>query len=188
MATTIDAVAVVTGGWRHGRSGRKLVDRAARACLEQAGLVPDDLDLIVNAGLYHDRNLAEPALAALIQDDIGAQPEDPHAGGHGTFSFDVANGVCGVLTALQVIDGFLRSGAVRRALVVASDTDPGHGLTERFPYAAAGGALLCRWADDGAGLGPFRWVNHPDGAEPFHATISPHNGRNLLTVAAPSTI
>ena len=34
--------------------------------LEGAGLRPGDVDLLINAGLYHDRNLGEPALAALI--------------------------------------------------------------------------------------------------------------------------
>jgi len=71
--------------------------------------VPSDLDLLINAGIYCDRNLGEPALAAIIQDDIGANPEDPHSHAHGTFSFDIANGVCGVLTALQIADGLLRS-------------------------------------------------------------------------------
>ena len=71
--------------------------------------------MLINAGIYRDRNMAEPALAALIQADIGAHPEDPHPDSHGTFSFDVANGVCGVLTALQIADGFLRSHAIQRA-------------------------------------------------------------------------
>ena len=77
-----------------------------------AGRDADDIDLLVNAGIYRDRNLGEPALAAMIQEDIGANPEDPHAGAHGTFSFDIANGTCGVLTALQIVDGFLRSRAI----------------------------------------------------------------------------
>ncbi len=186
---TIALYPTLTGRrWPARHRALRLAVRAADACLAAAGCPPGDLDLVVNAGLYRDRNLAEPALAALIQADIGAHPEDPHPGGHGTFSFDVANGVCGVLTALQVIDGFLRSGAIRRALVVASDADPGHGMTEHFPFTAAGGALLCRWADDGTGLGPFRWTNLPDGGESFRATLGPHNGRNLLTVSAPSTV
>ena len=72
-------------------------------------MAPNDLDLLVNAGLYRDRNLGEPALASMIQEDVRRHPEDPHPGGHGTFSFDVANGACGVLTALQIADRFLRS-------------------------------------------------------------------------------
>ncbi len=67
----------------------------------------DDVDLLINAGIYRDPNLTEPALAALIQQDIGANPEDPHVDAHGTFSFDITNGTCGLLNGLQIVDGFL---------------------------------------------------------------------------------
>ncbi len=182
MATTIDAVAVVTGGWGHGRSGRKLVDRAARACLEQAGLVPDDLDLIVNAGLYHDRNLGEPAMAALIQEDIGANPEDPHAGGHGTFSFDVANGACGMLTGLQLADGFLCAGTIRHALIIAGDAHPGRGLAPRFPFVPAGAAMACSWHEGPDGMAGFRFENRPSDAESFVAAVGLEHGTNQLRI------
>ena len=188
MGTIIDHQSFTSHGWRSRHSALRLAVTAARVCLEEAGCPPRDLDLLINAGLYRDRNLGEPALAALIQEDIGANPEDPHLGAHGTFSFDLANGVCGVLTALQVADGFLRSGAIRHALVVASDADPGHGLSEDFPFAAAGGALLCRWTDDESGLGPVRWANFFDGAEAFRSTVSLEDGRNLLRVAQSETM
>lgn len=181
MGTTIDAVAVVTGGWRHGRSGRKLADAAARACLEQAGLAAGDLDLIVNAGLYHERNLGEPALAALIQEDIGANPEDPHGDGHGTFSFDVANGACGMLTSLQVADGFLCAGTIRHALVVASDADPGRGTARRFPFEPAGAAIACSWHEGPAGFAGFRFGNCPTDGDSFLAAVGEH-GTNQLTI------
>ena len=135
-------------------------------------------------GLYRDRNLGEPALAAMIQEDIGANPEDPYPGAHGTFSFDIANGVCGPLTALQVADGFLRSGAIHRALVVTSDANPGHGMSDGFPFASAGGALLCRWTEDESGFGPFSWANFPDGGESFQATVSMQDGKNRLRIVA----
>ena len=112
--------------------------RRRRTCLDEAGCPANDLDLLVNVGLYRDRNLGEPALAALIQEDVGANPEDPHADTHGTFSFDIANGTCGPLTALQVVDGFLRSGTIHRALVVASDADPGHGIGRALPVRRSG--------------------------------------------------
>ena len=85
--------------------------------------------------------------------------EDPHAGAHGTFSFDIANGTCGVLSALQVVDGFLRSHTINCALVLASDADPGHRMSEYFPFSPLGAALLCGWAGDGYGLGEFHWAN-----------------------------
>ena len=141
MATIIESVGAATGGRLRRRGARRLADAAARRALDRAGLVAGDIDLLLNAGLYHDRNLGEPALAALIQEDIGANPEDPHDGGHGTFSFDVANGACGPLTGIQVADGFLRSGTIRHALVVASDADPGHGMAPGFPFEPAAAAV-----------------------------------------------
>jgi 3-oxoacyl-[acyl-carrier-protein] synthase-3 len=180
MGTVIEHLGVIRGGWRNRHSALRLAVSAAQKCLREAGRNPDDVDLLVNAGIYRDRNLGEPALAALIQDDIGANAEDPHAGGHGTFSFDIANGTCGVLTALQVVDGFLRSRTIDCALVVASDADPGHGMSEHFPFPPVGAALLCRWAGDGEGLGRFHWKNCPDDGESFRATVGLGDARNVL--------
>src|SRR5271166_5540773 len=112
MGTIIDGLQITRANWRSRHSALQLAVAAAKGCLVQAETAPSDLDLLINAGIYRDRNLGEPALAAIIQDDIGAHPEDPHAGSHGTFSFDIANGACGVLTALQIVDGFLRSRSI----------------------------------------------------------------------------
>ena len=104
MGTVIEQVSLTDGGWRTRHSALRLAVKAAKHCLHEAGRNADDIDLLINAGIYRDRNLAEPALAAMIQEDIGANPEDPHEQAHGTFSFDVSNGSCGVLTALQIVD------------------------------------------------------------------------------------
>ena len=184
MGTTIDRIDITrpqgVGGWRHRHSALHLAVAAAKDCLKGAGCDPAELDLVVNAGIYRDRNLGEPALAALIQDDIGANPEEPHAGGHGTFSFDIANGACGVLTGLQIVDGFLRARSIRHAIVVASDADPGHGLSEHFPFSAAGAAVLCGWSDDDYGLGRVSWVNSAEDDGTFSATVGFADARNVL--------
>ncbi|MGH9236027.1 MAG: 3-oxoacyl-[acyl-carrier-protein] synthase III C-terminal domain-containing protein [Acidimicrobiales bacterium] len=183
MTTRIEAVATVEGGRWHGRSARKLTDAAAARALERAGLASDDVDLLVNAGLYHDRILGEPALAALIQEDIGANPEDPHEGHHGTFSFDVANGSCGMLTGLMVADGFLRAGTVRHALIVAGDADPGHRLAPGFPFAPTGGAIVCGWDDGPGGVVDIRLANQVPGDDAdFRATVALRGRRNTLAI------
>ena len=184
MGTIIDNATVTHASWRSRHSALRIAVATAKDCLHEAGCAANDLDLLVNAGIYRDRNLGEPALAALIQEDVGAHPEDPHPDTHGTFSFDIANGTCGPLTALQVADGFLRSSTIQRALVVASDADPGHGLSEHFPFSGAGGALLCGWAADDSGFDSFSWANFPDGGESFHSTVSYRDGRNRLEIVA----
>ena len=162
MGTVIDAVGSAEGGWRTRHSALRLAVKSAEDCLRHAGRNAHEVELLINAGIYRDRNLAEPALAALIQQDIGANPEEPHGNGHGTFSFDVSNGACGLLTALQIVDGFLKSHVIRCAMVVASDADPGHGMSENFPFASAGASLLCTWSDDDRGLGRIFWQNLPE--------------------------
>lgn len=181
MGTVIERLEISAGGWRTHHSALRLAVAAAKNCLLQAGRQANDIDLLINAGIYRDRNLGEPALAALIQNDIRANAEDPHAGAHGTFSFDIANGTCGPLTALQIVDGFLHSQAIRCALVVTSDADPGHGMSKHFPFSPVGAALLCGWTDDDiVGLGEFYWTNLPGNGENFSATVGQGDARNVL--------
>lgn len=180
MGTVIDRFDVAQANWHTRRSALRLAVAAAKNCLHKAGRQPDDVDLLINTGIYRDKNLAEPALAALIQDDIGANPEDPHSDSHGTFSFDVSNGTCGVLTAMQIVDGFLRSRTVDCALIVASDANPGRGMSEHFPFSPVGAALACGWTDDDFGLGRVHWANIPDDGENFRATVGLEDGRNVL--------
>ena len=181
MATRIESVAVVPGTLLH-HSARKLADHAVRDALTPPPIQPDDVDLLLNAGIFHDRLMGEPAMAALIQEDIGANPEDPHGEGHGTFSFDIANGSAGVLSALQVADGFLRAGTIHQAVIVAGDADPGHGLAPDFPYDPVGAALVCGWDSSEIGLVGFRWLTVADAPARRQAVVRLEHGRNQLLV------
>jgi 3-oxoacyl-[acyl-carrier-protein] synthase-3 len=180
MGTIIDRLGITQGSWRSRHSALQLAVSAANACLQEARREADSVDLLVNAGIYRDKNLAEPALAALIQEDIGANPEDPHGDRHGTFSFDISNGTCGILTGLQIVDGFLRSHTIRCALITASDADPGRGMSEHFPFSPVGAALLCRWTDDDYGLSRITWANGPDDGDDLQATVGSEDARNVL--------
>lgn len=182
MPTWLEPPAVVSSRRALRPSARKLADKASRLAIGRAGLEADDIDLLLNTGLYHDRNLGEPAMAALIQEDVGIHPEDPRRDAHGTFSFDVANGSCGVLTALQVADGFLSSGAIDHALIVAGDADPGHRMAPRFPYSADAAAVVCGRSDDRGGIVAFRWDSAPEDGDLVRARVGFERGRNLLRI------
>jgi 3-oxoacyl-[acyl-carrier-protein] synthase III len=191
MGTIIEASAIATahrGPFAPG--ARKLADAAARSCLERAGRTAEDVDLLINAGVYHDKIINEPAFAAMIQEDIGANPDHPPGAGHGTFSFDIANGACGLLTAIHVIDGLLASGTAELAMVVASDMDPEPGVSRGFGFPAVGGAVLLRADDSRAGFTAFQFATFPEFAELFYSYVDweddarrgLHHGRNVLTV------
>ena len=84
MGTTIEAVSTSRPHRKLGGTGAiDLADDAARACLERGGRNASDLDFLINAGVYRDNNIGEPAVASIIQEDIGANPDPPLQGGHG---------------------------------------------------------------------------------------------------------
>lgn len=192
MGTVIEGISAVHAG--HGpfhRGGLALADRAGRRCLEGAGRSASDLDLLINVGTYHDRSLGEPALASMIQQDLHV-PGHPVEGLHGTFSFDVSAGGCGMLTAAHLVDGFVRSATARTALIVASDAEPDPLEVEGYPYGRTGGALLLSAGDDEAGFVAFHFGTFPEHVDLYESRIvwhpapegRPHlrPGHNVLTI------
>jgi 3-oxoacyl-[acyl-carrier-protein] synthase-3 len=125
MGVVIVGTGVSTPSWSpltHG--ARRLADRAATACLQTADSAADAIDVLINVGVYREKGLGEPALAALIQEDVEANAGRVTPGRHGTFSFDIDNGACGVLTGADVIRGFLTSRAIKAGMITASDSGP----------------------------------------------------------------
>jgi 3-oxoacyl-[acyl-carrier-protein] synthase-3 len=145
-----------------------------------------EVDLLVNASIYKDGNTAEPALASLVQQDIGANPGHPQAHGrHGTFSFDVSNGAAGALTAAHLVDGFVSPGTAHLGLVVTGDADPAPRTSRGFPFLPAAGAILLRHTDDDEGFERFSFRTFPRFGDLFEADIewAPDRRRNVVRVS-----
>ncbi|KAF0846726.1 hypothetical protein [Nocardia caishijiensis] len=160
--------------------------RAARNCLEQAGIRPDQVGVLINTGVFRDSNTVEPAVAAMIQKAAGIGLDygknDPR-----TFSFDLMNGATGVVNAVQVATAILATGT-EHVLIVAGDTHPSltrsHADTE-FPYATAGAALLLEHVAGPEGFGPVHTVTAP-GSPAGQAYVDTATmgtvGRGLMTI------
>jgi len=84
---------------------------AARAALDDAGLEPADIDLIVLATSTPDNTF--PATAVSVQSGLGFT--------HGA-AFDLQAVCSGFVFALATADNFLKSGSHRRALVIGAET------------------------------------------------------------------
>jgi len=191
MGTRIESVATAKRRGFHLFDGALgLSDDAARRCLRRSLHEADELDLLINAGLYKARNMAEPALAAIIQEDIGANPgHPPRRGHHGTFSFDVLNGGCGVLTAMQLIDGFVGPGSAHLGMVVAADADPSPSTSHGFRFMPLGGAVLLAHDDGASHFLGFEFRTFPEDTRLFESRVrwEPESGllrrgRNVVDV------
>jgi len=162
VGARIEAATALASHGRRKPTARRLADTAARACFARAGRQASDVDLLINAGVYREDHMGEPALAAMVQEDIGANLGQPPVGGHGTFSFDLANGTCGVISAIQLQAGLLRSGVIRLGLIVASDVDPNPEESGSALVRPAGGAMLLGWDESIAGFTDFYLETFPE--------------------------
>jgi len=88
-----------------------LGERAAREALDNAGLSPNDIDLIVVATTTPDYTF--PATATIIQNRLGVY--------HGA-AFDIQAVCSGFIYALKVVKNMVITGASKRALVIGAET------------------------------------------------------------------
>jgi len=167
MGTHIEAACAQAGTGARRATARHLADAAARNCVALAGRRAADIDMLINVGIYREDSMGEPALAALIQEDIGANRGHPPIGGSGTFSFDLLNGACGVITAIQIESGLLESGVIQLGAVVSSDVQPELENSRGRFLRPAGGAILLRRDDSLAGFTDFSSETFPEYADLF---------------------
>jgi 3-oxoacyl-[acyl-carrier-protein] synthase-3 len=88
-----------------------LGEAAARAALDNAGLAPSDIDLIVLA--TSTPNNTFPATAVEIQNRLGM---------HHGFAFDLQAVCSGFVYAVTTADLYIRGGLAKRVLVIGSET------------------------------------------------------------------
>lgn len=140
MGTTIKATAVSIN---RSTSSMDLVVEAGNDCIEKAGTDKTDIDVLISIGVYRDDNIVEPAMAPLIQQRLGINP-DPvkHGTMKFTFCFDLYNGACGFVNAMHVADSILKSGQAKNVLIVSGDVHPSKTLRDDFPFTPLGAAVL----------------------------------------------
>lgn len=88
---------------------------AARGALANSRFAPDELDVIISCSITRTRGAdfcLEPSFALMLRNALGATTAQ---------HFDVSNACAGMLTGVLVLDRLIRSGAVRRGLVVSGE-------------------------------------------------------------------
>ncbi len=94
-----------------GETTASLGAAAARAALDNAGLSPADIDLIICATSTPDNTF--PATAVNIQNRLGI---------HHGFAFDVQAVCSGFVYAMATADLYIRGGMAKRVLVIGAET------------------------------------------------------------------
>ncbi len=97
--------------WVEGNVGATdLAEHASREALEEAGLQPEDIDLIIFATLSPD--ITFPGNSCLLQDRLGM---------NGNATLDIRNQCTGFVYGLATADAYVRSGMANNVLVVGGE-------------------------------------------------------------------
>ena len=112
--------------------------KAALAAVEDAGIDPKDIDLIVAASTTPD--LVFPSIAVCVQEALGCSED--------VGCFDVNSACPGWIAAFNTAQGFIESGNSRLALVVGTET-----LSNYVDWSDRGTCILF---GDGAGAAVLR--------------------------------
>jgi 3-oxoacyl-[acyl-carrier-protein] synthase-3 len=94
-----------------GENTSDLAAAAGRRALENAGLTPDDIDLIIVATTTPDMTF--PATAAVVQQKLGMH--------HGA-AFDIQAVCSGFVYAVATADSYLKNNLAKRVLVIGAET------------------------------------------------------------------
>jgi 3-oxoacyl-[acyl-carrier-protein] synthase-3 len=87
-----------------------LATQAGRRAIADAGLMADDIDLLICASVTGD--MPFPATACFVQANLGLK---------NAAAFDIAAGCTGFLYGLNLAQGLIRSGAYRRILLIGGE-------------------------------------------------------------------
>jgi len=148
---------------------------AARRALEEAGCPPEELDLLVVATTTPDTLC--PSTACWIQARLGAARALP---------FDVSASSTGFLVGLSVAREYLRSGAARRALVVAAEVVTRYvdwGDRENCFLWGDGAAAAVLEAGPGPGAALLALTLHADGGQADRLLL-PGGGSRVAPITA----
>jgi 3-oxoacyl-[acyl-carrier-protein] synthase-3 len=147
--------------------------QAAKIALENAGVRPDELDLIICATVTGD--MFTPSTACLIQNELGA---------FSASAFDLNAACAGFIYALNVACSMIQSGQHQRVLVIGADT-----LTKFVDWSdrstcilfgdAAGAVVLTGRTDTDRGV--LESVLLADGRGAKHINIEVGGSRNPLS-------
>ncbi len=145
------AVIIGTGISRDGKLKSAIAHaaEAGKKAIENAKIEATEVDVVINVGIYREDNMVEPAMAAIIQKELGINLDYVKASPRrAAFSFDLMNGGIGALDALKVADAILQSDSAKYVLIVGADIHPSGMKASDFPFAEVGSAILLKKGTD----------------------------------------
>jgi 3-oxoacyl-[acyl-carrier-protein] synthase III len=181
----IESVESLPAGCNGARDAVSMLATAAELCLRRSRYACRDIELIINAGVYRNDFLCEPAVASIVagrlltDDDRGTSP------GPQTLAFDLTSGSLGVLEACWAASNMIASSNFRTAMVMAAEVElNGNSSPEqRLGIEETASAMILEASTaDGPGFGCFHFQSFTRHLHKFAAHSAVVDGKTVLSV------
>jgi 3-oxoacyl-[acyl-carrier-protein] synthase III len=180
----VESVAILPAPSNGARDAVSMLAAAAESCLRRSRYSSRDIELMINAGVYRNDFLCEPAVASIV---AGKLLKDDHAGispGSETLAFDLTSGSLGVLQACWAASHMIASANFRTAIVMAAEVELNRnaGPGQRLGLDETASALILEASPaDGAGFGAFHFQSFPRHLQKFAAHSAVVDGKTVLS-------
>jgi 3-oxoacyl-[acyl-carrier-protein] synthase III len=180
----VESVGLLSAENQVPRNAIAMLTAAARSTLAVSRYDRNEIDLTINAGVYRNEFLCEPAVAALVAGNLLDDNLAPPPGTGGMLAFDLTNGSLGVLEACYVAANMIRSEKIHTALVLAAEIEVNRGPGPQRSLGleeTGSGLILDDSAHDGPGFGTFLFQSFTRHSHSFTSHSAVTDGRTVLS-------
>lgn len=137
-----------------------LATRAAAKCIDHKQGSPPAIGMLLSSAIFRDQHLVEPALASIILGELTRKSfirsrRVAHRLNR-VITFDLNNGACGTMQAVQLLDGYIQSGKIEGGLLIAGDSVDRSGPNNHYSFAKGAAAILLTKDTSGIGFSAFQ--------------------------------
>lgn len=166
------------------RETTALAKAAAEDCLSRSPCSRHDIGLLIFAGVYRTDFLLEPAVAALVAEQLGLGREPDAIPAPRFLAFDVFNGSLGFLNACYVAIQLMNSRKPGLSMIVTSEIENNLEAwrVQRLGIEETGSALLLVADNDAGtcGFGPFYFKSYDEHADALVAYTGRYAGEPCI--------
>ncbi|MCJ8328715.1 MAG: hypothetical protein MJH11_01840 [Lentisphaeria bacterium] len=159
------------------RSGKAdslvLATNAVKNALGETDVDLSEYDLMINAGVYRNNYLAEPAVATMVAGNIKLNSDVEDWQKSKTFAFDIINGACGFLYTCFTAESMLKSGKFNKAICVTSEIENNkQSVSDKMVgIKESGAALLLEKTKENQGFIDYHFSSFTDHLNQFRSKV-----------------
>ncbi len=146
----------------------------------------EQIGMLVSTAIYRNHHIVEPALSSLI---LGKLTQEhflnsalPNTQLKKSITFDLNNGACGLIQAIQLVDTYIQNGNIKRGIIIAGDSSNNMNNKNKFPFSDTAAAIILSEGRESFGFSSFQTDSYLQFKDDFIGICQNRNKELYLTI------